>query len=143
MTSELLERLDAKRKKCDADDSERYWATITLVKKLLSIPGCTETHDPDEDIYHLSYKDENLWMVNLRTTETQACLAASLAKSYNEQDADLLENPLSGFIPAFVKLTGSPIAISEAWWCITIGYLMSKYPETREHLMKYHREVTV
>ena len=143
MTSELLERLDAKRKKSDADDSERYWATITLVKKLLSIPGCTETHYPDEDIYHLSYKDENLLMVNFRTTETQPCVAINMVKSYNEQDAALLENPLSGFIPAFRKLTGSPLDISEAWWCIIIGYLVSKYPETREHLMKYHSKVDV
>ena len=143
MTSELLERLDAKRKKCGAEDAERYWATITLVKKLLSIPGCTETHDPDEDIYRLSYKNENLWMINLRTTEAQPCVAISMVNSYNEQDAALIENPLSGFIPAFVKMTGSPLDISEAWWRITIGYLMSKYPETREHLMKYHSEVTV
>lgn len=141
MTSELLDRLDAKRKTSDSPDW--YWATITLAKKLLSIPGCTETHDPDKDIYHLYYKDENLLMVNWRTTEIQPCVAISLVNSYNEQDAGLLENPLSGFIPAFGKLTGSPLAISEAWWCITIGYLMSKYPETREHLMKYHSKVDV
>lgn len=142
MTSELLDRLDAKRKTSDAGP-DWSWAAIILAKKLLSIPGCMETHDPDEDIYHLSYKDENLLMVNWRTTEIQPCAAISLVNSYNEQDADLLENPLSGFIPAFGKLTGSPMAISEALWCITIGYLMCKYPETREHLMKYHREVTV
>ena len=141
MTSELLERLDAKCKTSDSPDW--YWATIALVKKLLSIPGCTETHDPDKDIYHLSYKDENLLMVNWRTTEIQPCVAISLVNSYNEQDAGLLENPLAGFIPAFRKLTGSPLDISEAWWCITIGYLVSKYPETREHLMKYHSEVDV
>lgn len=142
MTSELLDRLDTKRQKSDAD-SDRYWAASILVKKLLSIPGCTETHDPKEDIYHLAYKNENLLMVNLRTTEIQPCVAVSLANSYNERDAELLENPLSGLIPAFGKLTGSPLAISEAWWCITIGYLMSKYPETREHLVKYHIKVTV
>lgn len=142
MASELLDRLDAKRQKSDAG-TDWYWAAIILVEKLLSIPGCTETHDPDEDIYHLSYKDENLLMVNCRTTEIQPCVAVSLANSYNERDADLLENPLSGLIPAFCKLTGSPLAISQAWWCITIGYLMSKYPETREHLVKYHIKVTV
>lgn len=142
MTSELLDRLDTKRQKSDAD-SDWYWAAIILVKKLFSIPGCTETHDPDEDIYHLSYKNENLLMVNLRTTEIQPCVAISMTNSYNEQDADLLENPLSGLIPAFGKLTGSPLAIVEAWWCITIGYLMSKYSETREHLMKYYSKVTV
>lgn len=142
MTSELLDRLDDKRQKSDAD-SDRYWAAIILVKQLLSIPGCTETHDPDKDIYHLSYKNENLLMVNLRTTEIQPCVAISLLNSYNERDADILENPLSGLIPAVGKLTGSPLAIFGAWWCITIGYLMSKYPETREHLMKYHNKVDV
>ena len=141
MISELLDRLDDKRKTSDSTDW--YWATITLVKKLLSIPGCTETHDPDRDIYHLSYKDEKLLMVNWRTTEIQPCVAISLVNSYNEPDAALLENPLAGFIPAFGKLTGSPQEISAAWWCITIGYLVSKYPETREHLLKYRSKVDV
>ena len=141
MTSELLDRLDTKRKTSDSHD--RYWAAITLVKKLLSIPGSTETYDPDKDIYYLYYKDEKLLMVNWRTTEIQPCVAISLANSYNEQDAGLLENPLAGFIPAFCKLAGSPMEIAAAWWCITIGYLVSKYPETREHLMKYHSKVDV
>lgn len=143
MTSELLDRLDAKRKTSDSPDSDWCWATITLVKKFLSIPGCAETHDPNKDIYHLYYKDENLLMVNWRTAEILPCVAISLVKSYNEQDAELLENPLFGYIPAFGNLTGSPLAISEAWWYITIGYLVSKYPETREHLMKYHSKVDV
>jgi len=142
MASELLDRLDAKRQKSDAD-SDRYWAAISLVKKLLSIPGCKETHDPEEDIYHLSYKNENLLMVNLHTTEIQPCVMIRLIHSYNEQDAALIENPLSGIIPAFCKLTGSLLAISDAWWRITIGYLMSKYPETREHLLEYHGKITV
>lgn len=142
MTSELLDRLDTKRQQSDTG-TDWYWAAIILVEKLLSIPGCTETHDPDEDIYHLAYKNENLLMVNFRTTEIHPCVAVSLANSYNEQDADLLKNPLSGLIPAFGKLTGSPSAISEAWWCITIGYLMSKYPETMEHLVKYHGKITI
>ena len=142
MTSELLNRLDTKCKKSDAG-TDWYWAAIILVKKLRSIPGCTETHDLDEDIYRLSYKNENLPMVNLRTMEIQPCVAISLANSYNERDTVLLENPLSGLIPAFGKLTGSPLAISEAWWCITIGYLMSKYPETREQLMEYQGKITI
>jgi hypothetical protein len=142
MTSELLDRLYTKRQK-SGTDSERYWAAINLVKKLISIPGCTETRDPDEDIYHLSYKNENLLMVNLHTTEIQPCVMIRLIHSYNEQDAALIENPLSGIIPAFCKLTGSPLAISDAWWCIIIGYLMSKYPETRKHLMEYHGKVTI
>lgn len=142
MTSELLDRLETKRQK-SGTDSERYWASINLVKKLLSIPGCTETHDPDEDIYYLAYKNENLLMENMRTTEIQPCVAISMANSYNERDAVLLENPLSGLIPAFGKLTGSPLDIHEAWWCIIIGYLMSKYPETRKHLMEYHGKVTI
>ena len=142
MTSELLDRLDTKRQR-SGTDSERYWAAINLVKKLLSIPCCTETRDPDEDIYHLSYKNENLLMVNLRTTEIQPCVMIHLIHSYNERDAALIENPLSGLIPAFGKLTGSPLAIYEAWWCITIGYLMSNYPETREHLMAYHGKITI
>ena len=142
MASELLDRLDAKRQTSDTGN-EWYWSAINLVKKLLSIPGCTETHDPEEDIYHLSYKDEKLLMLNFRTTEIQPCVMISLIHSYNEQDATLLENPLVGLIPAFCMLTGSPLGIAEAWWRIAIWYLMSKYPETRELLAQCHRKIIV